>query len=268
MTDMPPAFVALGVGLTGLCVGSFLNVCIYRLPLKQSVVYPGSRCPGCGHALAWYDNLPVLSYLALRGRCRGCRAPISVRYPLVEVLTALIFLWHLSVFDLTPTFYVRVAFASALIVLFAIDLEHQILPDRITLPGIVAGLACSLLLPPGVVSSLLGILVGGGLLWGIAELWYRLRKVDAMGFGDVKMLAMVGAVLGVRLVILTFVLSSMLGGLVGMLLLATRRADMATKVPFGTMLAAAALIASLYGDAIVAWYAAKFVIGLSQNVTT
>lgn len=268
MMDMPPAFVALGVGLTGLCVGSFLNVCIYRLPLKQSVVHPGSRCPGCGRALLWSDNIPVLSYLVLLGRCRGCRAPISARYPIVEAITALVFLWHLSVFDLTPIFFVRVAFASALIVLFAIDLEHQILPDRITLPGIVFGLVCSVFLPPGPVSSLLGIVVGGGLLWGIAELWYRLRKVEAMGFGDVKMLAMVGALLGIRLVILTFVLSSMLGGLVGVVLLATRRADMATKVPFGTMLAAAALIASLYGDAIVVWYAAKFVIGLSQNVTT
>lgn len=257
MTEMPPALVALGVGMTGLCIGSFLNVCIYRLPLKQSVVHPGSRCPGCGRALSWYENLPVLSYLALGGRCRGCRAPISARYPIVEAITALIFLWHFFVFGLTPLMVVRVVFASALIVLFAIDLEHQILPDRITLPGIVLGFASSLLLPPGPIQSLAGLVVGGGLLWGIAEVWYRLRKVEAMGFGDVKMLAMIGAVLGVRLVILTFILSSMLGGVVGAILLATRRADLATKVPFGTMLAAAALVASLYGEALVAWYLAK-----------
>jgi leader peptidase (prepilin peptidase)/N-methyltransferase len=255
--EIPPAFLAVAVAFTGLCVGSFLNVCIHRLPLQQSVVHPGSRCPGCGYVLRWYDNIPVLSYLALRGRCRGCRAPISIRYPIVEVITAAIFLWHLAVFDLTPLFFVRVAFACALIVLFAIDLEHQILPDRITLPGIVIGLACSVLLPPGPLMSLAGAVAGGGLLWAIAEVWYRLRKVEAMGFGDVKMLAMVGAVLGLRLVILTFVLSSMLGGVVGALLLATRRADLATKVPFGTMLAAAALVASLYGDAIVTWYLAK-----------
>ena len=254
---MPPAFVALGVTLTGLCVGSFLNVCIYRLPLRQSVVHPGSRCPGCGRALSWYDNVPVLSYLLLRGRCRGCRARISPRYPIVEAITGAIFLWHFAVFGLTPLLLVRVAFASALIVLFAIDLEHQILPDRITLPGIVIGAACSVLFPPGPVASLTGIVVGGGLLWGIAELWYRLRKVEAMGFGDVKMLAMIGAFLGIRLVILTFIMSSMLGGVVGALLLATRRADLATKVPFGTMLAAAALVASLYGEAIVTWYLAK-----------
>ena len=257
MIEFPPGFAALSAAVVGLCVGSFLNVCIYRLPLKRSVVHPGSRCPGCGRELTWYDNIPVVSYLALRGRCRGCRAPISARYPIVEALTAAIFLWHLAIFDLTPLFFVRVAFASALIVLFAIDLEHQILPDRITLPGMVIGLACSLFLPPGPVASLTGLVVGGGLLWGIAEAWYRLRNVEAMGFGDVKMLAMVGAVLGVRAVILTFILSSMLGGLVGVVLLATRRADLATKVPFGTMLAAAALIASLYGEAIVTWYLAK-----------
>jgi len=257
MIEFPPGFAAASVAFVGLCVGSFLNVCIYRLPLKQSVVHPGSRCPGCGRALTWYDNIPVLSYLALRGRCRGCRAPISARYPIVEAITAAIFLWHLAVFDLTPLFFVRVAFACALIVLFAIDLEHQILPDRITLPGIVLGFASSLFLPPGPMASFIGIVVGGGLLWGIAEGWYRLRKVEAMGFGDVKMLAMVGAVLGVRAVILTFILSSMVGGVVGAGLLATRRADLATKVPFGTMLAAAALVASVYGDAIVAWYLAK-----------
>jgi leader peptidase (prepilin peptidase)/N-methyltransferase len=149
-------------------------------------------------------------------------------------------------------------FACALIVLFMIDLEHQILPDAITLPGIVAGLVLSVALPPGPLMSLLGVLIGGGVLWGIAELWYRLRHVEAMGFGDVKMLAMVGAWLGLKLVLMTFVLSSMLGGLVGVVLLATRRADMATKVPFGTMLAVAALVASLYGGPLAAWYFSRF----------
>jgi leader peptidase (prepilin peptidase)/N-methyltransferase len=207
--------------------------------------------------LPWYDNIPVLSWAVLLGRCRGCGAPISIRYPIVEAITAAIFLWHFAVFGLTPLFGYRVLFACALIVLFAIDLEHQILPDRITLPGIVIGFAASFVFPPGPVPSLVGLLVGGGILWGIAELWYRLRKVEAMGFGDVKMLAMVGAVLGVRAVILTFILSSMLGGVVGAVLLATRRADLATKVPFGTMLAAAALVASLYGEDLVSWYLAK-----------
>src|SRR3954469_5531035 len=252
----PPAVPEIVLALTGLCIGSFLNVCIHRLPLKQSVVFPGSRCPGCGYALGWKDNIPVVSYAMLGGRCRSCRAPISLRYPLIEALTGGLFVWHLAVFGLTPLLLVRVSFACALLVLFAIDLEHQILPDRITLPGIVIGFACSLVLPPGPLSSIGGILAGGGVLWAIAEAWFRLRKVDAMGFGDVKMLAMVGAFLGVKMVMLTFVLSSLVGGVVGGILIASRRGDMATRVPFGTMLAAAAMVASLYGERLLAGYLA------------
>jgi leader peptidase (prepilin peptidase)/N-methyltransferase len=252
--ELPPGFAEVLLILGGLCVGSFLNVCIHRLPARTSIVFPASRCPACEHLLSWTDNIPVASYLALRGRCRYCRAPISARYPIIEGLTCAIFVLHWFVFGPTPLLLVRLVFACALIVLFAIDLEHQILPNVITLPGIVAGFLCSLFLPPGPVMSLAGIALGGGLLWAIAEAWYRLRKVEAMGFGDVKMLAMVGAFLGVKLVVLTFVLSSLIGGVVAGILVATRRADMATRVPFGTMLAAAALVASLYGERLVAWY--------------
>jgi leader peptidase (prepilin peptidase)/N-methyltransferase len=154
---------------------------------------------------------------------------------------------------------VRLVFACAMVVLFAIDLEHQILPDAITLPGIVAGLACALFLPPGIVAALLGALAGGGVLFLIAEAWSRLRHVEAMGFGDVKMLAMIGAFLGLKLVILTFVLSSFLGGIVGGLLILSGRGSMASRVPFGTFLAVAALVASLWGDAIVGWYLGLYV---------
>lgn len=251
---LPPGFAEVLVTLCGLCLGSFLNVCIHRLPLKQSVVSPPSRCPGCGSLLRWFDNIPILSYAALRGRCRACRNPIPLQYPIVEAVTAALFLLHFWALGPTPLFAVRVAFACALLVLFMIDLEHQILPDRITLPGIVAGFACSWVLPPGPLMSLLGILLGGGLLWAIAEIWLRLRKVDAMGFGDVKMLAMIGACLGVELMALTFVLSSMIGGVVAGAMMVTRRADLATRVPYGTMLAVGALVASLYGDALIGWY--------------
>lgn len=254
--EVPPGFAEVMVVLGGLCVGSFLNVCIHRLPSRTSIVFPASRCPSCEHLLAWSDNIPVFSYLALRGRCRYCRAPISARYPVIEAITCAVFLLHWLTFGPTPLFAVRLTFACALIVLFAIDLEHQILPNLITLPGIVVGFLCSLIVPPGPLMSLAGIALGGGLLWAIAEAWFRLRKVEAMGFGDVKMLAMVGAFLGVKLVMLTFVLSSMIGGVVGVVLLASRRADMATRVPFGTMLAFAALIASLYGERILTWYLA------------
>jgi leader peptidase (prepilin peptidase)/N-methyltransferase len=194
----------------------------------------------------------------LGGKCRSCARPISMQYPLIEAMTALVFVMHWYAFGATAMLPVRILFACALIVLFMIDLEHQILPDVITLPGIVIGLVVSVFLPPGPVQSLLGILLGGGLLWAIAEAWLRLRKVEAMGFGDVKMLAMVGAWLGVKMVVVTFVLSSMMGGVVGAVLIASRRADMATRVPFGTMLAVAALIASLYGGPLLAWYLSRF----------
>src|SRR4029079_11979047 len=233
-------------------------VCIHRLPLKQSVVRPASRCPSCGNVLTWSDNIPIVSYTVLRGRCRSCRAPISMRYPIVEAITGGIFYWHWAVFGPAPLLAVRLLFACALIVLFAIDLEHQILPDRITLPGIVVGFACSLLLPPGPLMSLAGIVLGGGILWAIAEAWFRPRKIDAMGFGDVKMLAMVGAFLGVQLVFVTFIISTMLGGVIGVLLIVTRRGNMATAVPFGTMLAVAALVAGLYGDSLAAGRLSRF----------
>jgi leader peptidase (prepilin peptidase)/N-methyltransferase len=258
MIAEPTPFFIVFLALFGLCIGSFLNVCIHRLPLRQSVVTPRSRCPQCGYELTWRDNLPLLSYGLLGGRCRSCRAPISMRYPIVEAITAAIFMWHGMEFGVTPLLAVRLAFACALIVLFAIDLDHQILPDRITLPGIVIGFACSLFLPPGPVMSLAGIVAGGGILWAIAELWFRLRKIEGMGFGDVKMLAMVGAVLGLRLVLVTFVLSTMLGGLVAVVLMATRRANLATAVPYGTMLAVAALVASVYGDSLLVWYLSRF----------
>jgi leader peptidase (prepilin peptidase)/N-methyltransferase len=253
----PPAIVILT--LLGLAIGSFLNVCIYRIPRRQSLNHPPSRCPHCGNQLRWIDNIPVVSYLVLGGRCRKCRKGISVRYPLVELLTMGLFLLHYSVFDWTPLLAVRLLFACAMVVLFAIDLEHQILPDVITLPGIVAGLLFSLFLPPGAMSALLGAVAGGGVLFLIAEAWSRLRNVEAMGFGDVKMLAMIGAFLGVKLVLLTFVLSSFIGGLAGGLLILSGRGTMASKVPFGTFLAVAALIASLYGDGMVNWYIGLYI---------
>jgi leader peptidase (prepilin peptidase) / N-methyltransferase len=255
---LPPGFPEVFLLFLGLAVGSFLNVCIHRLPLKLSVIHPGSRCPSCGYELRWYDNLPILSYVLLRGRCRSCGKGISLQYPVIEVITAVVFLAHWYAFGPTALLAARLVFGCALIVLFMIDLEHQILPDVITLPGIVTGLVLSVALPPGPLMSLLGLLLGGGLLWAIAELWYRLRHVEAMGFGDVKMLAMIGAWLGVKMVVMTFVLSSMMGGLVGVVLIASRRADMATKVPYGTMLAVAALIASLYGGPLLAWYLSRF----------
>jgi leader peptidase (prepilin peptidase)/N-methyltransferase len=244
--------------VVGLCVGSFLNVCIHRIPRGGSLLRPRSRCPGCGHELSWYENIPVLSYLALGGRCRGCKTRISIRYPIVELLTAVAFLVHYTVFGLTALLVVRLLFACAMIVLFAIDLEHQLLPDVITLPGLAAGLVFSLVFPPGLLDAVIGAILGGGVLWLIAEGYFRYSGQEGMGGGDIKMLAMVGAFLGWQQVLLTLVLASVAGALLGSLIIATRRGGMKFAVPFGTFLALGALTASLVGPRIVSWYVSLY----------
>lgn len=242
----------------GLAVGSFLNVCIHRVPRRTSVATPPSACPHCGYQLRAVDNIPVVSYVMLRGRCRQCRARISIRYPIVELLTMALFLAHWWMFGWTPLMGVRLAFACVLLVLFAIDLEHHLLPDALTLPGIVAGLLASVFLPPGIVSALIGVLVGGGVLWLIGEAYYRYAGQEGMGGGDVKMLAMVGAFLGWKLVLVTLVLSSVAGSLIGIAVIASRRGGMKYALPYGTFLALGALAASLAGDQIVAWYVGMY----------
>lgn len=255
MSALPPWMLWALVGLFGLAVGSFLNVCIHRVPRRLSLSTPGSRCGACEAPIGWRDNVPVVSYALLGGRCRHCGARISLVYPLVEVATMALFLVHLWVFGLTPLGAVRLVFACAMLVLFFIDLELQILPNRITLPGIVAGLAASVFLPPGITLSVLGALLGGGVLWAIAEIYVRVRGIEGMGMGDVKMLGMIGAFLGAPLMALTLVLSSLAGALVGVGLMAAGRGDLQRRLPFGTFLAAAAVFASLWGQPIVDWYA-------------
>jgi leader peptidase (prepilin peptidase)/N-methyltransferase len=240
--------------LFGLVFGSFLNVCIYRLPRDQSVVWPASRCTTCGRELAWYENVPVVSWAALRGRCRTCGERISVMYPLVEAVTAAMFVVMAAHFGITPLFAVRVLFGCAMVVLFVIDLQHQILPNEITVPGIVAGLVASVFLPPGWREALIGAVAGGGVLWLIAFAYERLRHKEGLGFGDVKMLAMIGAFLGWKLMLLTLVFASFTGSSVALLLMLARRADWQSKLPLGTFLALGAVLASVYGDAVVKWY--------------
>ncbi len=240
--------------LLGLSIGSFLNVCVHRLPRRQSLVHPGSRCPHCGYVLRWYDNIPVISYVLLRGRCRGCREYISPRYPMLEVVTLVLFLAHGAVFGWSPMLAVRLLFACAMVVLFAIDLEHHLLPDAVTLPGIVAGLACSLVLPPGIADALLGALLGGGVLWLIGEAYFRYSGQEGMGGGDVKMLAMIGAFLGWKLMLVTLVLSSVAGSVIGVAVIAMKRGGLKYALPYGTFLALGALAASLVGEPLIAWY--------------
>jgi leader peptidase (prepilin peptidase)/N-methyltransferase len=250
----PQTLFEIAFGGLGLAVGSFLNVCIHRVPRSGSLVRPGSRCPQCGYALHWYDNVPVLSYIWLAGRCRSCAARISLRYPIVELMTMAVFLLHYAVFGWSLLLVPRLVFACALIVLFAIDLEHQLLPNVITLPGIAAGLLFSAFFPPGLDSALIGTLVGGGVLWGIGEGYYLVTRQEGMGGGDVKMLAMIGAFLGWKLVLVTLVLSSVLGSVVGILVIVLRRGDMKAALPYGTFLALGGLAASLVGQQIISWY--------------
>jgi leader peptidase (prepilin peptidase)/N-methyltransferase len=252
----------------GLILGSFLNVCIHRLPLGQSVVRPRSRCPCCSATVRWYDNVPILSWVLLRGRCRHCAAPISARYALVELLSAitLVALWR--AFGATPEFAVAAGFGLALVVLFFTDFDHQLLPDAVTLTGFVVGLAVAWFNPflPGagwarVWASLAGAALGSGLLWGVGALYGRFRGVEAMGFGDVKMMAMVGAFTGPAGVLFTIFAASLGGAAVGLLLIPLRGRSLQDKLPFGCFLAPAALAALLVGRDAVRSYVALIVGG-------
>ena len=251
---MTTPFALILASVLGLAVGSFRNVVIYRLPKGQSLVRPGSRCPRCGRFLNWFDNIPLVSWVALRGRCRQCGAPISAQYPLVELVTGLLAVGIVAVTEPGPLLVSRLVLAAALVVLFMIDLEHQILPNAITLPGIVIGFVLSFFLPGGPVRSLVGIALGGGILYAIAAGYYLVRREEGMGMGDVKMLAMIGAFLGWQAVLLTLILSSFAGAVVGAGLMAFKRGGLRYALPFGTFLSLGALVAMLTGDFIIAWY--------------
>ena len=238
----------------GLVVGSFLNVCIYRLPLGESVAWPGSRCVSCARTLAWFENIPVLSWAVLRGQCRTCGASISWMYPLVELTTALLFVVTYRAYGWTPLFAVRLVFGCAMVVLFAIDYIHQILPNVITLPGIVIGFLCSLFLPPGWSSSLIGLAVGGVFPFLVAEGYSRLRGKEGMGMGDLKMFAMVGAFLGWPFVWITLIMSSLLGIVIGGTALLVSRRGLGTRIPFGTFIAVAALVCALWEAQVLSAY--------------
>ena len=251
MTPVPLITIA---GVFGLLVGSFLNVCIYRLPLGASVVWPGSACARCRRPLAWFENLPVVSYLVLRGKCRSCGEEISIRYPIVELITAAMFAigwWYYGPSVLLAS---RLVLGCGLIVLFEIDREHQILPHAVTLPGILVGFLFSLFTEPGWQASLLGIVLGGGILLAIGYGYYLVRHEEGLGMGDFKMLAMIGAFLGWRLTLVTLMMASLVGSLVGLILIVARRGDMKSALPFGTFLALGAAGAAMVGAGALDWY--------------
>lgn len=246
--------LVLGAAI-GLCIGSFLNVVIYRLPIGQSIVTPPSRCRNCGYLLQWYDNIPVFSWLFLGGRCRKCGVGVSIQYPIVELITAALFVMVIWMTPPGPLLATRLILVCILIALFGIDLEHQILPNVITLPGIAVGVLLSLIAPPGLKDALIGVLLGGGVLYAIAGAYYLWRREEGMGMGDVKMLAMIGAFLGWKAVLVTLVLSSFAGAIIGLALMAVQRGTMKFALPFGTFLAIGAVVAMFAGEPLVAWYA-------------
>ena len=238
----------------GLAVGSFLNVCIVRLPLGRSVVTPASHCQGCGRCLQWFENVPVLGWVALGGRCRTCHAPISPVYPIVELVTPLVFLVQYWQVGWGALLVVRIVFSSAMVVLFVIDLRHRILPNIITVPGIGVGLAAALVFEPGWQAAVLGVLIGGGGLLLIAEAYYRLRQEEGLGMGDVKMLAMIGAFLGWQLMLVTLLLASLLGSVVGIGMIALGLGDSKYALPLGSFLALAAVVTTATGGSFIQWY--------------
>lgn len=241
--------------LLGAAIGSFLNVCIYRLPLGESIVFPASHCPACGTRIRPWDNIPLLSFLLLGGKCRSCRAAISFRYPLVELLNGLLTLALFLKFGPSPTFLVLLVFSSALVAVTFIDLNHQLIPDVISLPGIVVGFAASFFLPwLGWLNSLIGLLLGGGSLLVVAYLYQFLTKKEGMGGGDIKLLAMMGAFLGWRAVPFIIFAGSLVGSVVGITLMLVQKKDAKLAVPFGPFLSFGAILYIFYGRQLIHWY--------------
>ena len=282
---VPPVFGYVIAGVFGAIIGSFLNVVVHRVPLDESIVFPNSRCPSCGAAIAFYDNIPVLSYIVLGAKCRHCKEHISFRYPAVELLTAALFVavaWHDG---LSAALAFDLIFVSVLLALVFIDAEHMILPNAITYPGIVFALVARVVIPyligtpyfddlpslsqgalagmpiwvTSLVGALIGALLGGGSLWLMGWTWEKLRGIEAMGLGDVKMMFMVGAYLGWRLTILTIFVGVFTGSIVGIFLMVrSGNRNMQMLLPFGVFLGLGAIASLLFGVPVVSWYAGQF----------
>lgn len=239
----------------GAVVGSFLNVCIYRLPKDESVVFPPSHCPNCDYKIRFYDNIPIVSYLLLGGKCRSCKTSISLQYPAVELINGLLTLFLFIKCGPTLTFLFLFLFCSALVVITFIDLEHQIIPDVISLPGIVIGFAVSFIFPwLGWKNSLIGILAGGGSLLIVAYGYQFLTKKEGMGGGDIKLLAMMGAFLGWRSVPFIIFVASLVGSIIGITLMFVQKKDSKLAIPFGPFLAFSAILYIFFGKEIIWWY--------------
>lgn len=241
--------------LFGLFIGSFLNVCIYRIPANNSIVSPASNCPGCKTPIRFYDNIPILSYIWLLGKCRSCAARISIRYPLVELLTGILAALCVLKFGFTLEAFIYFVFVSVLVVITFIDIDHRIIPDVISLPGIPVFFAAAFLLPAITpVESIYGILVGGGSLLLVAWAYYMLTGKEGMGGGDIKLLAMIGAVVGWQGVVLTIFAASITGTIVGGTLMILSGKNLKLAIPFGPFLAIGSVISVFYGQELIQWY--------------
>jgi len=242
----------------GAVFGSFINVVIYRLPRNISVIWPPSSCPSCGGRIKFYDNIPIVSYFLLRGKCRRCGSPISPRYPIVEAISGLLLVWVMAAGGETGLAASRAVLVLFLLAIAIIDWEHMIIPDELSLGGCAIGLVMSFFNPATTVpQSLLGILVGGGLLFGVGYAYHKVRGIEGLGGGDVKLAAMVGAFLGWKGLVICILAGSFAGSIYGLALMAGGRGAK-TKVPFGTFLAAGALLAAFYAEPFIRWYGGLF----------
>jgi len=239
----------------GLIVGSFSNVCIYRIPRNESIIYPGSHCPKCRKTIKPIDNIPLLSFILLKGRCRNCKSKISIQYPLVEFLTGLIYLIIYLIYGLSIQTLIYIILSSALIIIAFVDLNQQIIPDVISLPGIVIGFILSFFVPYiSFVNSVLGVVVGGGIILVIGLGGSVIYKKEAMGGGDVKLAAMIGAFLGWRYIIISLFLGFFLGALIGIILIVTKIKKREDVIPFGPFIILGSFITLLWGKQIISWY--------------
>ena len=250
--------ILLFIFILGIVVGSFANVLIYRLPRKESIVSPGSHCPGCRKPIRWFDNIPVFSYLLLRGRCRSCGEPISWRYPAVELVNGLLYLGLAMRFGAGTVALILAPFVTAMVVIAFIDLDHRIIPNVISYPGMAAGLGLSFLAGyPRPVDSAIGLLAGGGFLYLVATGYYLITK--RMGMGDVKLLGMVGAYLGWQALPVTILLAAVTGSVIGVVAMKVQGEDRTYAVPFGPFLALGALAHIFFGRELILWYLGRII---------
>jgi len=249
------SFMVVYSALFGLSLGSFMNVCIYRIPLKKSIVSPPSSCPNCGERIRFYDNIPLISYLLLLGKCRHCSNPLAWHYPLVEALTGLLSVALFIRYGLSYQYFLFLLFTSVLVTVSFIDLHHKIIPDVLSLSGIVVGLAASFM--PGTISwldSLIGIIAGGGSLFLVAFVYERITGREGMGGGDIKLLAMIGAWLGWRQLYLVVLISSLVGAIVGIAFLLMAGKGFRVRIPFGPFLSLGAMACLFFGPELMNWY--------------